>query len=187
MSRVLGIDPGLNITGYGVLDVAAGGPRVCEAGVVRGKTKSSLTARLCEIHTGVCEVIEALKPTVVAIEQLYSHYERPRTAILMGHARGVICLAAAQAGLEIVNYAATQVKKTLTGNGHASKVQMQHAVKFELKLESLPEPADVSDALAVALCHYYSNRDWAALAKRPAVKQILNPTADADELDLEHD
>ena len=121
--------------------------------------------------SGVCEVIEALKPSVVAIEQLYSHYERPRTAILMGHARGVICLAAVQAGLEVVNYASTQVKKTLTGNGHASKVQMQHAVKFELKLDALPEPADVSDALAVALCHYYSNRDWAALAKRPAVKK----------------
>ena len=171
MPTVLGIDPGLNITGYGVLEVASGGPVVREAGVVRGKTKDSLTARLKEIHDGVCEVIDALKPSVVAIEQLYSHYERPRTAILMGHARGVICLAAVKAGLEVVNYSATQVKKILTGNGHASKEQVQHAVKFELKLSTLPEPADVSDALAIALCHYYLNREWAALARRPAARR----------------
>ncbi len=156
--RVLGIDPGLNITGYGVLEVSASGPIVCEAGVVRGKTRKSLTARLLEIHTGLSEVIAELKPAVVAVEQLYSHYERPRTAILMGHARGVICLAAAQAGLQVVSYNATQVKKILTGNGRASKPQMQNAVRFELKLAALPEPADVGDALAVALCHYYLGR-----------------------------
>jgi crossover junction endodeoxyribonuclease RuvC len=164
--RVLGIDPGLNITGYAVLEASASGPIVCEAGVVRGKTKDSLTARLCEIHTGVAEVIAALKPTCVAIEQLYSHYERPQTAILMGHARGVICLAAAQAGLEVVNYNATQVKKILTGNGRAPKPQMQQAVQFELKLDKLPEPADVGDALAIALTHYYLNRDWSLVARR---------------------
>ena len=102
---------------------------MCEAGVVRGKTHDSLTARLHEIHTGVCRSDRRAQADVVAIEQLYSHYERPRTAILMGHARGVICLAAVQAGLEVVNYSATQVKKILTGNGHASKAQMQHAVQ----------------------------------------------------------
>ncbi len=165
-ARVLGIDPGLNITGYAVLEASARGPIVCEAGVVRGKTKDSLTARLNEIHSGIVEVIAALKPTCVAIEQLYSHYERPQTAILMGHARGVICLAAAQAGLEVVNYNATQVKKILTGNGRAPKPQMQEAVQRELKLDKLPEPADVGDALAIALCHYYLNRDWSVLAHR---------------------
>ncbi len=164
--RVLGIDPGLNITGYAVLEASTGGPIVREAGVVRGKTRDSLTARLHEIHTGLTEVIEALKPTCVAIEQLYSHYERPRTAILMGHARGVICLAAAQAGLPVNHYNSTQVKKILTGNGRAPKAQMQHAVQFELKLEKLPEPADVGDALAIALCHYYLNRDWSTIARR---------------------
>jgi crossover junction endodeoxyribonuclease RuvC len=170
-ARVLGIDPGLNITGYGILEVAVGGPKICEAGVVRGRTKESLTARLHEIHAGVAEIIAQFKPTVVAIEQLYSHYERPRTAILMGHARGVICLAAVQAGIPVVHYSATQVKKLLTGNGHASKSQVQHAVKFELKLATLPEPADVSDALAISLCHYYLNRDWSALARRKPTQQ----------------
>lgn len=164
--RVLGIDPGLNVTGYGVLQVSAGGPKVCEAGVVRGRDRTSLTARLVEIHHGIAEVIAALKPAVVALEQLYSHYQRPRTAILMGHARGVICLAAAEAGIQVVSYSATEVKKSLTGNGRASKVQMQQAVERELRLACRPEPHDVGDALAIALCHYYRQGDWAALARQ---------------------
>jgi len=161
--RVLGIDPGLNITGYGVLEWCGTSLRVCEAGVVRGKTKTSLPARVAEIFEGVRDIIAELSPTVVAVEQLYSHYERPRTAILMGHARGVICLAAAQAGLEVINYPASTVKKTLTGNGRAPKIQMQQAIQRELRLTSLPEPADVADALAIALCHYYrQQRKWIA-------------------------
>lgn len=153
--RILGIDPGLNITGYGVLDVENGRLRLCEAGVVRGKSRGSLTRRLVEIHEGVAEVIAGLQPNVMALEQLYSHYARPRTAILMGHARGVICLAAAQAEIEVVHYAATQIKRILTGSGRASKSQVQRAIQRELGLPAVPEPPDVADALAVALCHYY--------------------------------
>lgn len=161
--RILGIDPGLNTTGYAVVEVGANRSlRVCEAGVVRGKTKESLTARLHEIYTGVAEVIAALKPDTMSLEQLYSHYNQPRTAILMGHARGVICLAATQAGIPVVHYSATQIKKVLTGNGRAPKSQMQLAIRQELGLPTLPEPADVADALAIALCHYY-------LAVRPAL------------------
>lgn len=153
--RILGIDPGLNITGYGVLEASGGRLNLVEAGVVRGKTRGSLTSRLAEIFRGVNDVIAALQPDSMALEQLYSHYDRPRTAILMGHARGVICLAGELAGLEISHYASTQVKRILTGAGRASKSQMQRAVQFELKLTQLPEPADVADALALALCHYY--------------------------------
>ena len=91
----------------------------------------------------------------VAVEQLYSHYEHPQTAILMGHARGVIFLAAGQRGLPVISYAATRIKKTITGNGRASKEQVQRTVQRELGLPQLPEPPDVADALAVALCHYY--------------------------------
>src|SRR6185503_418937 len=129
-ARVLGIDPGLNTTGYGVLEVAVGGPRLCEA--------------------GVADVIAHFQPTVLALEQLYSHYQRPRTSILMGHARGVICLAAAQAGIPVISYSATQVKKILTGAGRAGKAQVQRAVQQELRLKELPEPPDVADALAIA-------------------------------------
>jgi crossover junction endodeoxyribonuclease RuvC len=153
--RVLGIDPGLNTTGYGVLEWQAGQMRLIEAGVIRGRDRSSLAKRLDEIHRGVCEVIAAFQPHSMAVEQLYSHYQRPRTAILMGHARGVICLAAAQADLPLKHYAATQIKRILTGSGRAPKAQMQAAVQRELRLAQPPEPPDVADALAVAFCHYH--------------------------------
>ncbi|MGW8257758.1 MAG: crossover junction endodeoxyribonuclease RuvC [Thermoguttaceae bacterium] len=163
--RILGIDPGLNITGYGVLECTGGSPRLCEAGVVRGKSRLSLTDRLAEIHIGVAEVIGSLQPHVMALEELYSHYERPRTAILMGHARGVICLAAAEAGIPVIHYSATQIKKILTGAGRASKSQVQRAIQRELSLRTMPDPPDVADALAVALCHYYLKDKPRALKK----------------------
>lgn len=156
--RILGIDPGLNTTGYGVLEIAGGRPQLVEAGVVRGKSRGSLTARVHEIYSGVSEVIESLGPGVLALEKLYAHYDRPTTAILMGHARGVICLAAAEANIDVVDYASTQVKKTLTGNGRAPKSQMQRAIQLELGLSALPEPADVADALAIAFCHFCTER-----------------------------
>lgn len=158
--RILGIDPGLNITGYGVLEVRGQVARICEAGVIRGKTRGSLTARIQEIHHGVQDVVQSLGPAVMALEQLYGHYQRPRTAILMGHARGVICLAAAQANVPVVHYAATQIKKVITGNGRAPKQQIQLAIQQEFKLPTVPEPADVADALAIALCHYHLKVRW---------------------------
>jgi len=155
--RILGIDPGLNVTGYGVIEIQCGRIKLCEAGVVRGTSGASLVRRVHEIHEGVADVIESLRPGVVAIEELYSHYKRPRTAILMGHARGVICLAAAQHKLPVESYAATQVKKIITGSGRAPKSQVQFAITRELQLTAAPEPNDVADALAVALCHHYSS------------------------------
>ncbi len=166
--RILGVDPGLNITGYGVLERDPSNsrvPRVVEAGVVRGISKQSLTDRLLEIHHGVVEVIAALKPDVMALEQLYSHVAHPRTSILMGHARGVICLAAALGGIPVVHYPATQIKRILTGAGRASKEQMQSAITRELRLSQIPEPPDVADALAVAICHYYLGRGQQELAE----------------------
>lgn len=154
--RILGIDPGLNTTGYGVIDVRGREVRLVEAGIVRGKTKGSLPTRLQEIHDGVADVLASLKPEAMALEKLYSHYDRPTTAILMGHARGVIVLAATQAGIAVHDYAATQVKKTLTGSGHAPKTQIQEAIRRELRLAEAPEPPDVADALAIALCHAWS-------------------------------
>ena len=154
--RILGIDPGLNITGYGVVDRAGRELRLVEAGVVRGTPKASLAVRVQEIYDGVADVIKSLAPEALALEKLYTHYDRPTTALLMGHARGVIVLAAQQAGIPVHDFAATQVKKTLTGNGRAPKSQMQQAVQRELRLAKLPEPADVADALAIAMCHAWS-------------------------------
>ncbi len=160
--RVLGIDPGLNITGYAVIEPAGRTARLIEAGVIRGKGGATLSARVRDIYLGVSDVIASLKPTIVAVEELYSHYERPRTAILMGHARGVICLSAAMADLELRSYASTQVKRMLTGNGRAPKAQMQRAICHEFGLAAPPEPPDVADAMAIALCHLFLNRDTAA-------------------------
>lgn len=159
--RIVGIDPGLNITGYAVIESAGQDIKLIEAGVIRGKTKGSLAARLQEIHEGVRDVITELKPTVMALEQLYSHYERPTTAILMGHARGVIVLAAQLGGIEVTSYAATKVKKMLTGNGRAPKSQVQQAVIQPFKLLKAPEPPDVADAMAIALCHHFHRRESA--------------------------
>lgn len=155
-TRILGIDPGLNITGYGVLDIESDGrTSVVEAGVIRSKAKKPLPERLNSLHTGMIDVISSLTPDVIALEELYSHYERPRTSILMGHARGVICLAAAQNEKEVTHYAATQIKKILTGNGRAPKIQVQQAVTRHLNLDEIPQPADVADALAIAICHQF--------------------------------
>jgi len=163
---VLGIDPGLNTTGYGVVEFSERRPRLVEAGVVRGRSRAPLEERVAEIHAGVAEVIASLKPEVLAIEELYTHYDRPTTAILMGHARGVIVLAAAQAGIPVVSYPSTQVKKTITGNGHAAKWQMQAAIRQELGLAADPEPPDVADALAIALCHCYLSRQSSVVSRK---------------------
>jgi crossover junction endodeoxyribonuclease RuvC len=161
--RVLGIDPGLNTTGYAVVERRQDRLELVEAGIIRGTERGEMGSRLREIHEGVTEVIAAFQPGALAIEELYSHYERPQTAILMGHARGVICLAAAQADLPIHSYAATQIKRLLTGNGRAPKTQVQQAILREFGLREMPEPPDVADAMAIALCHHYLQHD---LAKR---------------------
>jgi crossover junction endodeoxyribonuclease RuvC len=109
-----------------------------------------------ELHEGIREVIAAFQPAAMALEQLFSTYQHPRTAILMGHARGVLCLSAAQAGIPVVHYSATRVKKLLTGAGRAPKEQVQRAIAGELRLKSAPEPHDVADACAVALCHFHA-------------------------------
>lgn len=163
--RVLGIDPGLNTTGYAVVDVDVGQPRLCEAGVVRGKSGGSIAQRVAEIYRGVADVIAEFHPNAMAVEELYSHYARPKTAILMGHARGVVCLAAAEAGVPVVHYAATQIKKITTGSGRASKAQIQSAIQRQFGLAEPPEPPDVADALAIALCHCHL-KDRAAALRR---------------------
>lgn len=155
--RILGIDPGLNTTGYSLIELTHERPKLIEAGVIRGGNHP-LEIKLRELHRGLVEIIGAFQPNVMAIEQLYSHYQRPRTAILMGHARGVACLAAANGGLPIAHYGATQVKKMLTGSGRASKLQVQVAISREFGLKEPPEPPDVADALAIALCHVYLGR-----------------------------
>jgi len=151
--RVLGIDPGLNITGYGILDENDQQITLVEAGVIRTNAKAPIGERLVEIGREIGQIIEQYSPEVMAVEELYSHYAHPRTAIIMGHARGVIFLKAAEAGLPIFPYASTRIKKSLTGNGRAGKEQVQLMIRSTLGLTEIPEPPDVADALAIALCH----------------------------------
>jgi crossover junction endodeoxyribonuclease RuvC len=163
--RVVGIDPGLNVTGYAVVEPSSSGPFILEAGVIRPRCpRGDLGQRLAWIYRGIVDVLEQHPPGSVALEELHSHVSHPHTAILMAHARGTIVLAAAQRGTPVVGYAATRIKKTLTGNGQAPKEQIQHAIMTELRLDRLPEPHDVADACAVALCHFHISRNQAGLA-----------------------
>jgi crossover junction endodeoxyribonuclease RuvC len=150
--RILGIDPGLNITGYAAVDFGAREPAIVEAGTVRTDDKAPLADRVARLHADLAELLSELEPDQVAVEELYAHYKHPRTAILMAHARGIVLLAARQAGVGVRHFAATRIKKALTGNGHASKRQVQRAVQSVCSLKELPEPPDVADALAIALC-----------------------------------
>lgn len=155
---VLGIDPGLNRTGYAILERSPRGPLLREGGVIRSTATLTLAERVLEIGQGLREVISEFQPQVLAIEQVFSSAQFPRTAILMAHARGAILYAAAEASLTVVDYAPREVKRLLTGSGKASKEQVQHAIRNELKLDRVLEPNDVADAFAVALCHYYCSR-----------------------------
>jgi crossover junction endodeoxyribonuclease RuvC len=150
--KILGIDPGLQITGYGVIEFDIRKPVLLDGGVVRLKARTPIPQRLVELEKELEAIIVEHHPAVIAVEQLYSHYAHPRTAILMGHARGVILLAAARHGIQIEQFAANRIKKNLTGNGHASKPQMQRAIQALWNLPKLPDPPDVADALAAALC-----------------------------------
>lgn len=153
-SLVLGIDPGLQVTGYGLVRVESGVARLVEGGTIEsGPSTLALGDRLRPLFDGLTELLGQSRPTAMAMEQLYSHYAHPRTALLMAHARGVLTLAASLNGVPVFDYAATQVKSSLTGNGRANKEQVQRAIRSALALNETPRPADVADALAVALCH----------------------------------
>ncbi|MGE4286582.1 MAG: crossover junction endodeoxyribonuclease RuvC [Phycisphaerae bacterium] len=149
---MLGIDPGLRVCGYALIESTTLDMRLVEAGAVRIKTTIPLEKRLLQISEDLSELIETLSPDVMSVEKLYSHYKHPRTSILMGHARGVILLEAGRRDVQVEEYAATRIKKSLTGNGHASKRQMQLAIQSVLGLAEVPEPADVADACAIAMC-----------------------------------
>jgi crossover junction endodeoxyribonuclease RuvC len=161
--RVLGIDPGLQVCGYGCLDVSGGSYSLVEAGVLKTDSGAAIEVKLNSIAEDINQVLEKLSPEVVAVEELYSHYAHPRTAILMGHSRGVILQKCAEAGIEVRSFSATRIKKSVTGNGRASKEQVQRSIQSILGLSKLPEPADVADAIAAAFCCGDSVRNGAIL------------------------
>jgi len=153
--RILGIDPGLSATGYGVIEVINRRVQCIDFGAIRNRlAKKEIAEKLFLIYSGIMDVIERFEPQYCAIEDIFYH-ENVNTAIVMGHARGVAMLAARQKGLEIYEYAAREVKMSIAGSGAASKHQVQAMVKNLLSLPEIPKPQDAADALAIALCHYH--------------------------------
>ncbi len=152
MKKILGIDPGTRLAGYSIVALPLGKyePHLVEAGVIRLDTNVSVTKRLVQLYDDIRDIMAEFEPTHLAIEKLFAHYKHPRTAILMAHARGVILLAAEQRKMQVINLAATEVKKNITGNGHATKEQMQLAVQSIFRLKTPPTPVDVSDAIGIA-------------------------------------
>jgi crossover junction endodeoxyribonuclease RuvC len=149
---VCGIDPGLERTGFAVLRVDGRTTTILDAGFFKTNPRDDLAVRLAHMQVDIEQVLDRWSPGRVGVEQLYAHYKHPRTAILMGHARGVFLAAAARRDIPVDSYNPTEVKRFLTGNGRASKVQMQRAIKATLGLDYIPEPNDVADAMAVAVC-----------------------------------
>lgn len=156
--RILGIDPALITTGYGVVDVLRNKISLVEAGIITTSSKHNIAERLNKINQAVARLISDTKPEVMVLEKLYAHYKHPTTAYILGQARGVICLACAKANIPLVEYAATRVKKAIVGQGLASKAQIQRMIANTFGLNSLPKYTDVTDALALALAHSQISR-----------------------------
>jgi crossover junction endodeoxyribonuclease RuvC len=148
---VLGIDPGTAVTGYGVVRArGAGGAELIECGVIRTKATAPLAARLHDIYEGVRELLARHAPQALAVEDVF-FARNVRTTVVLGHARGVVLLAGQQAGVSIYEYPPAEIKKTVTGNGAATKEQVQFMVTKLLRLKSAPQPADAADGVAAAL------------------------------------
>jgi crossover junction endodeoxyribonuclease RuvC len=155
---ILGIDPALAVTGYGVISVKKNILFLLEAGIISTSSKEQLPRRIDKIHRAAIKLISDTKPDALVLEKLYVHYRHPTTAYLLGQARGVICLACAEKNVTLVEYGATRVKKAIVGRGSASKLQVQRMVASLLNLSSLPKYTDVSDALALAIAHSYISK-----------------------------
>ncbi|MGE5308575.1 MAG: crossover junction endodeoxyribonuclease RuvC [Deltaproteobacteria bacterium] len=153
--RVLGIDPALRTTGFGLIDWDGKKFILVSAGTISTSDRQPMPARLLRINTAVGRLAGQFKPDVCVLEKVFAHYRHPATAFILGQARGAICLACASARIPVAEYAATRVKKALTGKGLASKAQVQRTVASLLGLKVLPRRFDVTDALALAVSFCY--------------------------------
>jgi crossover junction endodeoxyribonuclease RuvC len=152
VTRVLGIDPGLAILGWSVIDVQRGAVSLVAFGCVRTPAHTALTKRLCDVHLQLSALVDEHKPSQLALETLF-FVKNAKNLAGVGHARGVILLVAGQRNVDVFEYAPRQIKLALTGSGAAEKFQMQSMVQRLLHLKEIPQPDDAADAVAVALCH----------------------------------
>jgi crossover junction endodeoxyribonuclease RuvC len=158
--RILGIDTGTRIAGYGIVDILSGGRLYAvDYGVIRANTKDAFPLRLKNIYEGLTNVIEKHKPDYAAVEEIF-YGKNVKAALRIGEGRGIALLSAASANLPVSEYAATTVKKAVVGTGNAHKSQVQAMVKIILNLSELPEPFDAADALAIAICHCHHFKSW---------------------------
>jgi len=148
---MMGVDPGLVATGFGVLEAGASGLAVVDAGVINTSVGQALEARLDAIYRALYRIIAEQAPALLVVEDLYTEYKFPRTAVLMGHARGVVYLAARQLDVPVLALTPAEVKRAVTGNGGAGKAQVQRAVQTLLGLQAAPHPSHVADALGLAM------------------------------------
>jgi crossover junction endodeoxyribonuclease RuvC len=155
--RILGIDPGTGILGFGVIEADKGEAQLVDAGVIRTPAKEDDAVRLQTIFEEITDIIVQSKPTVMAVEKLF-FAQNVTTAMTVAQARGVVLLAGQQAGLDIYEYTPLQIKQALTGYGRAEKHQIQEMVKVILKLKAIPRPDDCADALAAAITHSMTTR-----------------------------
>ncbi len=155
--KIIGIDPGTGILGFGVIEVVGDKMKIIDAGVVKTPAHTPLDVRLEDIFDSLTEIINGTKPDVMSIEKLFFS-QNVTTAMSVSHARGVAMLAGRKGGLPIAEYTPLQIKQTVTGYGKADKKQVQEMVKIQLGLTKIPKPDDCADALAAAITHYLMTR-----------------------------
>ncbi len=155
---VLGIDPGLKATGYGFIKFDKQDVRLIETGTIQPKQKEKFQYRIKTVFQNLQELVDKYKPDVLVLEKLYAHYNHPTTAAIMGHLRGVICLLCAQNEIELIEHSVKRIRKAITGNGNATKIQTQRVVAYRLKIDESKLTLDASDALALALGYIQTKR-----------------------------
>ena len=153
--KIFGIDPGSERTGYGCIETIGGRQHLVTCGTLSAPARSSFPDKLKHIHEGLAALLARHRPECVAVENIF-HARNVRSALKLGHARGVVLLAASEAGLPVVEYAPTEIKRAVVGFGRAEKHQVQQMVKLLLGLDAAPAPHDAADALAVAICHLHT-------------------------------
>jgi len=158
---ILGVDPGLRATGYGVIEISYRPDyrvKLLEAGTINPKEKDLIENRIQKIYQNLNDIIKQHTPQIMVLEKLYAHHKHPTTASLLGHVRGVICLTCAQNSLELVEYSVKRIRKSVVGNGSATKQQTRHSVEQALKIGEGKLTLDASDALALSLGYGYMQR-----------------------------
>ena len=155
MMKILGIDPGLKTTGYGIIEYRQRQIKLLETGIIQPKPKELIQKRIHSIYLALKELIEQHKPEILVLEKIYSHHKHPNTVAILGHVRGVVCLLCAQQNMTLAEHSVKRIRKALTGNGNATKIQTRRIVAHTLRVDEDNLTLDASDALALAMGYGY--------------------------------